>query len=253
LRGCEKGRTLIVLLGLVVLWGALSATVFCGGWAQSRAVAVFREELSWSTLFSAIVYWAWALPGAVFGEELCRCALFSALIYWAWAWALPGAVLGEELCWCALFSALVYWAWAWALPRAVLGEELCCCTLFTLVFCGGLALPRAAALAVFRGGSGWCKLSVGVIGSWGIIFWRDIRWWLLLLLLPWLLLLLRLLLSQLRLRLLLLLLLLLRFERLRPCGGVWRCVFTPFGIGESFHLLGMRINDYGFKIHERWG
>jgi hypothetical protein len=124
--------------------GALSATVFCGGWTLSSAVAVFREKLSWCTLFSAIIYWARALPGAVFREELSWCT-FSAIIYWARA--LPGAVLGEKLCWC---------------------------TLFTPVFCGGLALLRAAALAIFLDGSHRCKLSAGVIGSLGIIFWWDI-------------------------------------------------------------------------------
>jgi hypothetical protein len=53
--------------------GALSVAVFCGGWALSRAVAVFREELSWCALFSTIIYWAQALPGAVIGEKLCWC------------------------------------------------------------------------------------------------------------------------------------------------------------------------------------
>lgn len=65
LRGCKEGRTLIVLWGLLDLGGgALSVAVFCGGWALSRAVAVavFREELSWCALFSAIIHWAQALP-----------------------------------------------------------------------------------------------------------------------------------------------------------------------------------------------
>lgn len=63
LRGCKEGRTLIVLCGLLDLGGgALSVAVFCGGWALSRAVAVFREELSWCALFSAIIHWAQALP-----------------------------------------------------------------------------------------------------------------------------------------------------------------------------------------------
>lgn len=126
LRGCKEGSTLVVLWGLLDLGGgALSAAVFCSGWALSCAVAVFREELSWYTLFSAIIYWAWALPGAV---------------------------LGEKLCWCALF---------------------------TPVFCGGLALLRAGALAVFLNERCWCKLSVSIIEPLGIIFWWDIRWWLL--------------------------------------------------------------------------
>lgn len=74
LRGRKEGSTLVVLWGLLDLGGgALSAAVFCGGWALSRAVAVFREELSWCTLFSAIIYWAQALPGAVIGEKLCWC------------------------------------------------------------------------------------------------------------------------------------------------------------------------------------
>lgn len=65
------------------------------------------------------------------------------------------------------------------MPGAVLGERLCWCTLFTPVFCGGLALLRTAALAIFLDGRRWCKLSAAVIRPLGIIFWWEIRWWLL--------------------------------------------------------------------------
>lgn len=160
LRGREERRTLIVLWGLLDFsGGALSVAVFCAGWALSHAVAVIycwirappgvvlREELCWGTLFSAVIYcWVRAPSGAVLREELGLRTLFSAIIY-CWVRTPPGAVLREELCLCTLFSAVIYWVWAQ--PVAVLREELYWCTLFTLVFCTGLALPRAAVLAVF--------------------------------------------------------------------------------------------------------